>query len=966
MIENAGKDILTFILKRGAMNSPTTPPGICLNQYLDQLPATSSANYARMTRRQKNYALTHTDLQHIESSPMWDTFDVTLLHKVIRLACENVAGIDDPEWHNPNMLEGLVTRIRDERNAIFREVRVFSEAEYEMRVRELENLFDETLNTAKIRYQIPDADMIPVKDKIQHGIDTFRKNQLGKELVMMSLNSMQQEFMRVCQNKLKSIHNNLLTFDPVSFLTYSPQHQIHIQDIFCRMDLVKIGGWFQEKQDINIYDILTVTRHTEQNPQPSTSSSTPSMYGKSPQLIVIKGFTGSGKTTLLTYLLSEWLKDPDDCTIRHLHEYDIVLRILCRENDSPSLQDFLRQIMSNYFAEMEESVIFLLRCKVLFLIDGLDVSLPGSRSKELVVDILNKVKYFPNCTLICTTRPEMRDDFLAKVPGYYQVWNMEIKSVSPEQRTQFVLKHYASLPDNGNKDPEKLKYLMDCLGWNDFFSLPLNLLCVAILFHMNPNNIKVTTTQTSLHVTIQDWCIQKLQARLSDHSKDNRTHEEDIRELLKDMEDVALRGLLQDQITLSKEDERYLWNSFRNKGLPSSEVFSAFFNLIDIRERWGYQSRYSVPHESIQNFYSASGIVNKVVNDSHSRNIRHMLHNPPPCQLRKLRNLLRHVAGLLCHPQTPLCTAAIQEVVDLLAETGMKDCNDWLSVLEDTEVNRIALACVVKYITRDKEVVKVTDNTINSAKALLPIISSKEVWIDLCRKESDMQGLIFEHHQYTELSLNHQYKHPDQVNHCDSLLCATPRCCLRVFKGHLSTAGTQLLQECQDLKVLHLAVCDQNAQGVLSVIRAIHPSLPRLSSLVLHIPIPAVRTDRCTMRLPDGLQVSLVLSGMNKKLLEKAARIAQALQPTMEGWRAIMFPGSSMTADVLQCLLEKLATAGVKVWSSVEGTLDGGILVPETSPITEEEERNLSSLAKTMSLGCLSRKSEDLMEVESL
>ncbi|KAK8395411.1 hypothetical protein O3P69_006211 [Scylla paramamosain] len=309
---------------------------------------------------------------------------------------------------------------------------------------------------------------------------------------------------------------------------------------------------------------------------------------------------------------------------------------------------------------------------------------------------------------------------------------------------------------------------------------------------------------------------------------------------------------------------------------------------------------------------------------------------------------------------------AIQEVVDLLAETGMKDCNDWLSVLEDTEVNRIALACVVKYITRDKEVVKVTDNTINSAKALLPIISSKEVWIDLCRKESDMQGLIFEHHQYTELSLNHQYKHPDQVNHCDSLLCATPRCCLRVFKGHLSTAGTQLLQECQDLKVLHLAVCDQNAQGVLSVIRAIHPSLPRLSSLVLHIPIPAVRTDRCTMRLPDGLQVSLVLSGMNKKLLEKAARIAQALQPTMEGWRAIMFPGSSMTADVLQCLLEKLATAGVKVWSSVEGTLDGGILVPETSPITEEEERNLSSLAKTMSLGCLSRKSEDLMEVESL
>ncbi|KAK8372495.1 hypothetical protein O3P69_007840, partial [Scylla paramamosain] len=176
--------------------------------------------------------------------------------------------------------------------------------------------------------------------------------------------------------------------------------------------------------------------------------------------------------------------------------------------------------------------------------------------------------------------------------------------------------------------------------------------------------------------------------------------------------------------------------------------------------------------------------------------------------------------------------------------------------------------------------VTITDSTITSARALLPLIPSKEVWIKLSRKESDVQGLIFEHHKYTQLHLHHQYKHPDQATLCDSLLRAMPRSHLQLFTGHLSGAGTQLLQECRGLEVLRLAVCDQDAQEVLAAISAVHASLPQLRYLWLHVPVGAVRTQACTTRLPGGPLVSLVLSGVDERLLEEAAQIAQLLQPT--------------------------------------------------------------------------------------
>ncbi|XP_063855569.1 uncharacterized protein LOC135097579 [Scylla paramamosain] len=767
LMENAGKDVLTFVLKRGALNAPATPSGKSLTDYLDNLPQGSTANYGRMSNKQKKAAVNHTDRRQAQRFPLWDNFDVTLLCKAIKLTCEGLARDGDPEWRNQNTLEGLVTKIKDERNELFHEVKSFSEAEYQHKVNELEHLFIRVLAAAKTKYCIPDAEVTPVQDNARQVTDTFRKTGMEKEILKDYFSIMHQEFLKDSQTHLKTFYDRVQTFDPLSFLTDSPKHHHHIQDIFCKMSLVEGRGHLQQRRDIDTCDVLTVTRRAGQNPQPSTSSSaTPPTHGAKPQLILIRGVAGSGKTTLLTFLVSEWLQEPGACTIKHLDEYDIVVRVLCRDDEGPSLQNFLKVILPNHFAVMDEHLIPLLQqSKVLFLIDGLDELSPGTPSHSLVKDIINISKYSPGFTLVCTSRPETIQDFLAKLPDGYEVWDMEMKSVSHEQRIHFIMKHYNSFPDKGDKDPERLEYLMKHIGWKDYLGLPLNLLFVATLFYIDQDKIKITTTQTSLYVTIRDWCIEKLQARLTDHPRDTKTREVLISMVLQDIYDMSLQGLLQDRLTLSKQEEQKLICCCLGKGLPSKEVIPAFFNLQDTSDRLGHHQKYAAPHKSLQEFYGASAIVHKLVEDSHSANIRRMLHDPPrqqlrnlrnllqyvaclfchpqtprrvsdirrmlhdppPEQLRNLRNLLLHVAGLLCHPNTPLCAAAIHEVVDLLAETGVEDCGDWLSMLEDTEVNRTALDCVVRHITSDEsEEITITDSTITSARALLPLIPSKE------------------------------------------------------------------------------------------------------------------------------------------------------------------------------------------------------------------------------------------------
>ena len=119
--------------------------------------------------------------------------------------------------------------------------------------------------------------------------------------------------------------------------------------------------------------------------------------------------------------------------------------------------------------------------------------------------------------------------------------------------------------------------------------------------------------------------------------------------------------------------------------------------------------------------------------------------------------------------------------MDLLHESGMEDCNDWLTLLQDAEVNRDVLERVALHISRREsgagERVEINDSTVTSAVALLPLIPRKKVRIDIHRRETTTTDLILalNNHSLTWLHLWHHYKEPTLPPASVSLLEAMPR-----------------------------------------------------------------------------------------------------------------------------------------------------------------------------------------------
>ena len=89
--------------------------------------------------------------------------------------------------------------------------------------------------------------------------------------------------------------------------------------------------------------------------------------------------------------------------------------------------------------------------------------------------------------------------------------------ISRDDRTSFVMNYYMSLHGTGFLNCDRLKQIMESVGWRDHFGLPLNLLFLATLFHDKPESVRENTTQTGLYVAMHDWSLEERQYRLAEH-----------------------------------------------------------------------------------------------------------------------------------------------------------------------------------------------------------------------------------------------------------------------------------------------------------------------------------------------------------------------------------------------------------------------------------------------------------------
>ncbi|KAK8379202.1 hypothetical protein O3P69_019212 [Scylla paramamosain] len=930
ILEGPGAAVLSHALTRGTNKTAA----VTLLDYLTSLPNTSKANYRTLSNKDKRKAFNRDEEKQIANDPSCQSFDITLLHKSIRLACENVAGLSEKCWQDDAVMEGLLTKIKDERNKVVHERPKMTDKEFLDKAEELKNLFIRALQAVKDKYGVSDAETTNITDIITSQIQEICQAFDDNVILQMSFEKKLHLFKQESVSHLREIYKQYEYFDPVSFLSESSK-RVHIQTVFSKLVLKQ-----QPKSlDIDSLDILKYLTAESQSSQPSQlqpSQLQPSqpVQDKRPRLAVVSGVAGSGKTTLLTFILSEWLKEESDRRVTHLEEYDIVLRMLCRDTDAEDLETFLGLVLPPSLSSLPvfnaSLVNYLKHCKVLFLIDGLDEQ--NSTSKKLITNIVNTTKYNKNFSILTTSRPERVNQFLALTQEDYKQSQMSIEGIPVTKRMQFAEQYCTST----NKD--RVKEFMREQGNKTLFELPLNIIFLVTLFEENPNFITKNITPSILYTHIHEWCIEKLRVRISKDptwgEKKPRTLKMRIKRVVKEMYQVALRGLLQDRLNLSDEGTEQLTDCCEREDLPPQQVLGAFFTLrLSITNRV-YEENYSMPHKGMLEYFAARHIMQHLQDGSlpGSGAIRSLLEatfydeslpeqgvfrrllqgvfqlisllqlhcgsllesraieslpqdaaqpQTRPLDLRGLRNLFWHVAGLLTTEETPNRSENIKEVIDLLAETGA-GWDEWLSLVEDTDYNESFLQAIAHHVTENPPdgTVRITDNTLASAVALLPRTPATTVELWLYNEKKNVETVLaMSDYHCRELCLWHHYWHPGSIPASDTVLRAIHRTCLEEFMGHLGADCVALLPEC--LNELYLAVSsDEHAASLPAALTRVASSLPNLWRLAIHVPVATVTPASVPSPLPDISMVVLVLSGVNKNLMKEACQVAAALQPT--------------------------------------------------------------------------------------
>ncbi|XP_050706951.1 uncharacterized protein LOC126992321 [Eriocheir sinensis] len=785
ILETAGEAVLRYTLLCGTNGKPDDVP---LDEYLKSLPYSSTANFNKMILKYlkqhpaSSYDLdkvlkkqfNKTDQSQIKSDPSCGAFDITLLYKAIKVACENIAEMDQDTWtEESSEMEFLITKIKNLRNDVVHEKPAMSEQEYLGEVRKIKDLFSKALEATKERYIRDDSELSVKKDEVSRAVEDVVKEHISrKEILQRSAEKMLPDFKTETNEEIRVRLDAAKFLNPLDFLSCAADTQVEVHDIFSRI-IVKEG---ENEKAVDHLKLMTLT---QEGRSPA-----------SPHLMRIEGDAGSGKTTLLTFLLAEWLKEQPHRRMEGLQHFDLLLWVVCRHETSSTFENFVAKVMPDASFKYRDLLLPLLKkCKILIAVDGLDEETESSR--QLISDIMSHGKDCPTFTVVCTSRPEGLMSMMAKTPQNFKISHTRIEGIAIEERVDFVLRHTDHLSRCSGKpvDTDRLRQVLQKIYWREPFRLPINLLFFSYMYMEEPQMFTTRVTQTKLYQGIINWSVEKLHHRMAGHLK-ARFLKDTISDILRLIYEVSLQELLHGNVHLSHE------NLSRMKSICgdecNKEVLSTFFCLRREVVRFKEIEKYSAPHKGMQEYLAARSIIGRL--DKYKQgDIRRLLQGYMQGQyldLPLLRNLFCQLLGILSSLKKPK-KMAIKEAVDLIHETGVKDTDDWLIVLADTEAGDDAMKRIAHHISPrlrsfkrifsfifPAERLAVSDGTVQVAAALLPLIPRKNIYINLEMDSVGVGDVLFPaltNHTVKTLHIKHHYKHPHPSTTSAHLLQQCPR-----------------------------------------------------------------------------------------------------------------------------------------------------------------------------------------------
>nr|XP_053653132.1 uncharacterized protein LOC128702729 [Cherax quadricarinatus] len=251
--------------------------------------------------------------------------------------------------------------------------------------------------------------------------------------------------------------------------------------------------------------------------------------------------------------------------------------------------------------------------------------------------------------------------------------------------------------------------------------------------------------------------------------------------------------------------------------------------------------------------------------------------------MKKYRNVLVHVAGLLNLIRKQVSDSHAREVVHLLRESGIEDNDDWLDLLESNKVSPETIKEIVSFFSTE-ETMYVRDEHVRSYSAVLPYLRSCEVNIEIYGDPDDLPCLpdvlaALTNHHCTQLKLWEQWSGAaETTTTSDSLLQHVHSLShLEVFAGYVTAGTVSVLPPI--LTELHLAVVSDNqALDLLPQLSAsVSSTLHKLEYLGMKVSVAV--SPASLMPLPNIDEVVLELTGVNDTTLSHACDMVQKLQP---------------------------------------------------------------------------------------
>lgn len=746
-------------------------PDTDLLSYVDNLPQTSTANY--LSRHCGPQCFHRHQKQIIRNNPSGDRFDISLLFLCIKVACENMAEYNDAAWHTVGPeLENCLYQIKQQRNTMMHEELEMSEVEFESKARWLRQLLISTLNAAQQRYvHVSTTELAEVTKDVCDDLDLIISEPVGvDDLLMQCGPDLQADLIREVTSHLKKTFKEDAFMDPLSFLSGN-RLRLQIQEIFTKIRIVK-GKQQGLQPEVELKDLFSLVQGESSRPQ----------------VMVIEGLAGSGKSTLLTLVTAEWL-DGGVGTLENLDKYQLLLRVQCRDSHLSSFKDLLEDLMLPASLEYRSLLPRLVKlCRILVIVDGLDEC--NDQSRLLLSDMVNQLQRFPECTFLCTTRPEALQDFLQTIPKRYDVSIVRLVGIPLELRVEFVMRYFneikrvAELQEislGNSKTCKELLKIMKSEKHKEHFRLPLNLVMLVWLFLFKSNIVDETTTQTELYHHAHQLCQEKLNERLANNvqmkATNKRLRQKKLKTWLNEMYRTVLVALSRNQLILSECDVGHLRNMCSTiVGLPEDEVMSSFLNMKSTWTPVDVVEQYSAPHKGLQEYYGALYVVTTLQNDPGNSSIMAVLKNaigPGQVNLSIFQNLLQQVACLLHLHLDPVPDTLAREVVDLLHAAGVSRRDQWLDILEDTKASPAILTAITRHFPvpptmsdddddDDHDNIDLEDGRLRSYCKLLPLLPPTHIKIDVNDDSECLNPLLPDLHRHTcaMLQLWNHFHHP--------------------------------------------------------------------------------------------------------------------------------------------------------------------------------------------------------------